>query len=327
MRVPHDQHVAPVLGAAFGAGADAYYRLAVPLGAIGGAVAPFYEMRESQVKGAETVVVSRFGAIPGYERQAAETARAIRRDAGRLVVDFDDDLFSVRADLRRGDLNAAAAAEIARAASHLTCTNSTLAGRLRRLHRDVRVLPNYVRAGDWPEPAPPPDGPPVIVLAGTYTHVHDWRPVAPALARLRERYGARVRVCGFMPDYLKPICDDYRPWAGLAEYPAMIAGAHVGLCPLPDTGFNRCKSPIKLYEYALAGLAVVASPCQYGPALRAAGQPEHIVPDAGGDWEAPIARLIADRAHRAAAASALRAHVLTLDAAHHADTIRAAYAA
>lgn len=328
MRVPHDTHAAPLLGACLDGGAHAYYRLAVPVGAVGGAVAPFDAMTMSQVEAAETVVVSRYGAIPGRERFALAQADALREDAGRLVVDFDDDLFGIKANVRHPRLNADAAAALARRADALTCTNSTLAGRLRRLHRDVRVVPNYIRAEDWPEPPPPPDAPAVVVLAGSYTHTDDWRIIAGALATLRGWGLITVRVCGYLPDYLKPICDDYRPWGGLEGYPAMLADAHIGLCPLPDTGFNRCKSPIKAYEYALAGLAVVASPCQYGPVLRGAGLGDYLVPDVGGDWLSPLEYLVTHPAARQQAADALRAHVRdAYDVRRHVGTIRAAYAA
>jgi glycosyltransferase involved in cell wall biosynthesis len=198
---------------------------------------------------------------------------------------------------------------------------------LRRLNRNVRVVPNYIRVEDWPDPPSPADEPPTIVIAGSFTHHDDWKPVASALAWARKRHGARVRVCGYLPDYLQPVCDDYRPWVDLAAYPAMLAGGAIGLCPLPDNGFNRCKSPIKAYEYALAGMAVIASPCQYGPLLRESGLGAYVVRD-GGDWRAPLDALLSDAVTRHQAATTLRTHVrTTYDVRRHAATIRAAYAA
>lgn len=332
MRIPHNEHSAPYLGMAWGADAAAYYRLAVPLAAAGAsAIAPFYAARMSQVHNAETIVIARYGgARDARPADVAATVRALRQDSGaRVIVDFDDDVFGQPARYRSPSANLPATEAAARAADGLTCTSDYLAGRLRRLHRDVRVVPNYVRPQDWPDPGPQPDGPVVLVLAGSYTHEDDWRIVAPALRRLHDAHGdgIRLRVCGYIPDYLKPLCNDWRPWKDLDHYPAMLAGAHIGLCPLPDSGFNRCKSPIKLYEYALSGLAVVASPTQYGPVLRAAGQGAHIVPD-GADWYAVLDHLIRHAAERQAAADGLRRHVIEHhDARRHAATIRAAYAA
>lgn len=323
MHVPHHTHTAPILGAYFKPDAAAYYRLAVPLGVAGGAVAPYAEMRGSQVDGAECVAVTRLGALPGSDLVALRNiVRRLKSDAGRVVADIDDDLWGLGAARLSQQTNLPALEAVLREADTITTTNPTLAGRVRRFGRDVRVLPNYVNGEDWPAPAPRPDGPPVVVLAGGNSHAADWRVVAPALRRLVDE-GVALRVCGFLPDYLRPLCADFRPWAGLDAYPAMLAGATVGLCPLPDSGFNRCKSPIKLFEYALSGAAVVASPCQYGPVLRAAGQGAYVVPD-GGDWYTPIRAALADTQ----AAPALRAHVIAHhDARHHAATITAAYAA
>ncbi len=322
MHIPAHTHTAPLLGAYFAPDAVAYYRAAVPLGAIGGAVAPFWEMETAQMRGAECVVVPRLNAAdPTKVRGIIDL---LRRDAGRVIVDIDDDIWATPVQHRGPAHLLVGAAHAARSADAITTTNSTLAGRLRRLNRDVRVVPNYVNGEDWPAPAAPPPGPPVIVLAGSSSHAEDWRPAAPALARLRDEGAATLRVCGFLPAYLAPLCDDWRPWAGLSSYPAMLAGATVGLCPLPDSGFNRCKSTIKLFEYSLSGAVVVASPCQYGPILRAAGLDDQIVPD-GGDWYAVIRHALTDAPARAAT---LRSHVLDHhDARRFVALIRAPYGA
>jgi hypothetical protein len=184
-----------LLGVYFTTQADAYYRLAVPIGAIGGVVAPFYAMRESQVKAAETVVVSRFGFKPGSKQgNITGLVTALRNEGGRLLVDYDDDLFSIRANVRHPELNPEAAATVARNADAVVCTNTFLAGRLRKLNRDVRVVPNYINADDWPDPVES-DAPITIVIAGSQSHLNDWQIVAPALRRLKERYSVRVRVC------------------------------------------------------------------------------------------------------------------------------------
>jgi hypothetical protein len=319
MHVPHDTHTAPVLGAYFKADAAAYYRLAVPLRVTGGAVVDFWRMEREQVQAAEVVVIPRMANADAARGRGL--VKLLKRDAARVVIDLDDDHAATRH--LSFDMRASMDAAM-READAVVTTNTTLAGRLRRLNRDVRVLPNYISAEDWPAPAPRPDGPPVVVLAGGGSHADDWRGAAPALRRIVDEGRAVLRVCGFLPDYLKPLCTDFRPWAGLEAYPAMLEGAAVGLCPLPDSGFNRCKSPIKLFEYALSGAAVVASPCQYGPILRDAGMGAYVVPD-GSDWYAPIRAALSDAP---ALAPALRAHVLTHhSAARHAADIRAAYAA
>ena len=61
-----------------------------------------------------------------------------------------------------------------------------------------------------------------------------------------------------------------------ADYPERLAAlqADIAVAPLTDTDFNRCKSPLKLLEYGILGLPVVASslpPYGDAPILRAMG--------------------------------------------------------
>lgn len=324
MRVPHDTHSADVLGAYFDPYGSTYYRLALPVQAIGGAVAPFYDgVTVAQRDAASCIVLSRMSARADSDHDALRRLIADIRGGGRrMVIDLDDDYRRLRGP-RRAASNYAALELVARSADHIVCTNATLARRLRDWSRDVRVLPNYVRPGDWPEPAPlADDGPPWVVLAGSDSHVDDWRIVAPALRRLAGRI--RLRTVGYCPPYLADLVAEHVPWGPLAGYPRALAGATIGLCPLPRTPFNEAKSPIKAYEYALSGACVVASPCQYAPlgAFGAVIVPEH------GNWHPALAHLIDHPAEAQDRAAALRAHVCTtLDVQRHVETIRAAYAA
>lgn len=339
---PHYVPDAPVLALYLPGAHEAatYYRLRVPLcSAFGdenvafGPITPeLWPRLLASAHRADLVVISRIMRVRvdgGGEDQSdtREIFRALRHSGARVAVDIDDDLHT-RAHRSRYMTPADYASFEAylRTADARTCTNATLANRLTKFGR-VGVVPNYVRP-DWtpPQPHPGDGGPVVICLTGSVSHDRDWRIVAPALRAVRARYGdaVRLRVVGHQPAYLADLIDEAVPWGGrLADYPGKLAGAHIGLCPLPDSGFNRCKSPIKAYEYALAGAAVIGSPTQYGPAL-ADGRGQ-VVRD-GADWLPAIARFIEDAPARRAAAQSLQAYVTTaLDARQHAAAIRAAY--
>lgn len=295
--------------------AAAYYRIMLPVGAAGGAVAPFATVPAGVVAEASTVVLSRVGVTAGVSQ--------IRARGVRVVFDLDDDPTTDPPVLNPA-FNRDATLAMIGAADIVTCTGPTLAARLRKLHGDVRIVPNLVRVTDWPRPEPAP-GPPVVVLAGSTSHEHDWRLVARPLARLRARGVPFVlRICGHLPAYLAPLCDDYRPWQSFAGYAAMLRGGSIGLCPLPDTRFNATKSPIKAYEYSLSGMAVIGSPCQYGPVLRAAGL-GHAVAVSEGDWGAMLQHYLEDATSRRADAARLRAYVETLDVGRHTEAIKEAY--
>jgi glycosyltransferase involved in cell wall biosynthesis len=92
----------------------------------------------------------------------------------------------------------------------------------------------------------------------------DLLPMAIAWGRIARRYpDVRFVVAGWQPDCIYDQVEDidriYRvPWQGLDDYPAAMQ-VSIGCCPLANTDFNRCKSPIKAWEYGLAGAAVVRS--------------------------------------------------------------------
>lgn len=54
---------------------------------------------------------------------------------------------------------------------------------------------------------------------------------------------------------------EYIDWVHIEGYPyrMKLAGADIGIAPLRDTRFNRCKSSIKFYEHAAMGIPTVAS--------------------------------------------------------------------
>ncbi len=98
------------------------------------------------------------------------------------------------------------------------------------------------------------------------------------------------------------------PWRNMYEYPLSLVGIDIGCCPLEDRPFNRCKTGIKAYEYALSGAAVVASPTVYGQCIED-GENGLLARDAD-DWEAHLAFLVEHADARAALAAALKADVL-----------------
>jgi len=118
-------------------------------------------------------------------------------------------------------------------------------------------------------------------------------------------------VAGWQPDCIYREVDDLDriirvPWRALDDWPAVMQ-VDIGCTPLADTAFNRAKSPIKLWEYGLAGAAVVASPRVYMDEV--AHGASAFLAETADEWEAMLALLIGDDMVRLNMAAGLRAHI------------------
>lgn len=113
----------------------------------------------------------------------------------------------------------------------------------------------------------PPASGPVVGYMGTAGHSADLAMVLPAICHVMESMSTlQFEVFGTvkMPEELGRFGRRVRHIPPVAEYRAFVArlrslGWWVGLAPLEDNAFNRCKADTKWVEYSAAGMAVIAS--------------------------------------------------------------------
>ena len=114
------------------------------------------------------------------------------------------------------------------------------------------------------------DVPPVTVgWAGGARYAEDLEPLAEAWHNLARRYPDLTFVVqGHLADVLVQAVPAAQvrclPWLPLTEYPRALLNIDIGCASVADNHFNRCKTPIKLWEYTLAGAVSVVSPTLYG---------------------------------------------------------------
>jgi hypothetical protein len=102
------------------------------------------------------------------------------------------------------------------------------------------------------------------------------------------------------------------PVYGTSSYPGFvnwITQQHwdIGIAPLADTAFNRCKSAIKTLDYAAMGLPVLASDCEAYRGTLADGPGGWLLPDDEDAWFVALARLVRDANLRRRLAEGARA--------------------
>jgi glycosyltransferase involved in cell wall biosynthesis len=215
--------------------------------------------------------------------------------AGRKVFyDCDDDLFTPFSDEHqrgripqpgepppRTDAELEAERRSARwmlaHADGVTVSTQYLASVVRRFTgAPVEVVPNAIDA-EWflarqrgvPRPVPGL----TIGWAGGNRPDADFEEMAVAWGRIARRYpDVTFLVVGHQSPLLHRHLPQARvvrlPWREPADYPAALVGIDIACCPLAERPFNRAKTPIKVWEFALSGAAVVASPTVYGKVVH-----------------------------------------------------------
>ncbi len=221
---------------------------------------------------------------------------------GLTVYDLDDDVWNIHPSnpayegWNRPGVQEAVAA-LARKAKMVTTATRALAKKMNAFNRDVRVLPNMLPDDYWPTQPKLPDGrgPLVIGWAGSATHSEDFKLIAGVLSQVLERCEhAEVWLAGAQPGWLEP--HDrlrYVPTVPLQQYAQLLSSFDIAIAPLWDSKFNQCKSDLKVLEYSMIGLPVVASrvasyaaSVRHGETGMLASNPK--------DWLRCLSRLVED---------------------------------
>lgn len=225
---------------------------------------------------APDVVLWHRGSVPAA--RDIEYLTVLRETTGlRLAYDIDDNLLDMEGHGERGayeHLQAAVRRSLA-VADEVWCSTPALSARVARDGvKHVRTLPNALDPAIWRPIAalapPARSGPFELLYMGTRTHAADFELVAAAMDLLEARLpgATRLSVIGVREhDRID------RPWLRVlnppayvgASYPAFVhwlqaqRGFDAGVAPLVADEFNRCKSHIKVLDYAAIGLPAIAS--------------------------------------------------------------------
>lgn len=244
--------------------------------------------------------------------------RALQRRGAAAVVDSDDALWCIHRDNqayrvwnRSRGVNATHWSTMdtaAKEADLVTVTTPRLAQRY-GAHGRVEVLPNRVPAEvcDIPKPTSDPEHPVFGWSGFVATHPADLHAVGNAVRRvmtdapeariniigdgrglaeaweLSEEHNGRVAATGPVP---------------LHYYYDALGVLDIGVVPLETSVFNRCKSALKVAEFAARGIPSVATPSPANVALRREGYPV-LFADSPREWHSHLMSLLRDTDLRA----------------------------
>ncbi|HYX24583.1 MAG TPA: glycosyltransferase, partial [Thermoanaerobaculia bacterium] len=154
-------------------------------------------------------------------------------------------------------------------------------------------------------PAPRDGGPLVVGFLGSAYKDAEFAPLLPALTGLLAAGlglglpRLRLELFGFVPEPLRGLPGvSVLPWeSGYLDFRRRLDGLgwHLGLAPLRDNDFNRCKSNNRYREYAASSIAGVYSDAEIYRTTVAGGTTGIVVPHADtGAWSAALLALSDD---------------------------------
>jgi hypothetical protein len=283
--------------------------------------------RREDVAWADVIVVVR-GASPAERRLLLEASRLSRRVATYM----DDDLEHVPAEARSGEFYSSALvreniAFIVRSADDLMVSSERLGRVLTERHGRSPLLVRQPRPPDGPaasgslvsnpargsatptsmpsrghatEPASADEAVRIGFL-GSVDHAEFLdRLLDGPLRRLRADYGDRVSFvfCGANPAVAGAVGAEHHDFVlGLSAWRSLARslGVQIGLAPLPDTPFHRCKYWNKFLEYGSLGIAGVYSATPPHADVVVDRETGLLVPNEPDAWRAALRELVEDR--------------------------------
>lgn len=220
-------------------------------------------------EGLDLAVIQRCG-----EQNKYAFVTGMQRKGVAVVTDIDDALWCLEKDNGsyvawndpRSRTHWSWMDKAARVADLTTVTTKGLAKRY-AAHGRVEVIPNGLPDNAYLDaPSRPPGGPVVVGWSGRReSHPHDLEVMGGALAKvLAEDPDVMVKIVGDSPWAAKVlgVPEDRLIDVGrvrLDGYHAALQGTDIGIVPLQDSLFNRCKSSLKALEYSAVGAYVLAS--------------------------------------------------------------------
>lgn len=303
-----------------------YYRMRLPLdelGRCGHAVqyARVLPWRAGK-RPASHVLVGQCVSNEGPTRQWQDAARGVRR-----VFELDDDLLHVDSSnpaapgYREPGRRARLLGNLL-AADAVTTTTEYLAGVLREQYgitAPVHVLPNCLDRQVMDVPPVDQDGPVTIGWAGSDSHIGDFELVRRPLRRFLNHH-PHVGLTFMGADFRHLMGTPWaawRPWVTVWADPVGYMKHldwQIGIAPLANTQFNRCKSALKALEYGARGIVVVASDVEPYRRFVRHGETGFLV-SRDHEWGAFLTLLVRDGELRAQMAAAAReqARAWTID--------------
>lgn len=229
----------------------------------------------------------------------------------RIVYDLDDFLLALPDDHPEHAVYAPKSAAVSRwlaDADEVWVSTEALRLRVVQINARAHVVPNHLDEQLWVKPVlaetqSGTDGIVRLLYMGTQTHLADFELVKKALHRIKKEFSTEIEIylIGITANasgekWYKTIVP---PQTVGSSYPAFVnwiingQDFDIGITPLVDNEFNRCKSAIKFLDYSALGMVTVASDLGVYKPIRH-GENGFLVENSEDAWYQILKKLIGD---------------------------------
>jgi len=200
---------------------------------------------------------------------AQTLVKNLRSSRTSLVIDSDDGFQAIDKTHPEHDTHherLAALNYLLDEADQIWLSTPALAKTYKGMDQKIQVVINSLDPRVWrTSKKPVHSGPLHLLYMGTATHDADLEMILPALDAVAQKHPFRLSVIGVSDNLPSRPWIERLPQAKGSMYPDFvewfmdIADFDMGLSPLVDSPFNRCKSDIKCLDYLAAGMVPVVS--------------------------------------------------------------------
>jgi len=225
----------------------------------------------------------------------------------------------------------------------VTTTTDYLAEEYRKVHNNVKVLPNYVDPMDWYEPKENDTDKVRIGFVGSVATAQDYEQIKHLIKELSEDKNVQLVLMAIPPDhenrkmvrkawkkeiaYWDSIKCEWHPPVPVKDYMAKLNDLKLDIMLIPrlDSYFNRCKSNVKFLEASMCGIPVVGQGFDDGKSPYQ--KDEHItVAFDENDWREKVYDLVNNKRKRDTIGANARQYVIdNYDINNHKHEFRDAY--
>lgn len=233
-----------------------------------------------------------------------------------MIFDFDDAIWMQNvsdANKKLGFLkNSLKTAEIIQASSMVFAGNEYLAAYARQRNNNVKLVPTTIDMTVYRNTRERRQGtePVCIGWSGSFSTIQHFKTAIPALKRIKEKYGDRVRfmIMGDGNYYCDELQTQGLPWKAATEVDD-LSQIDIGIMPLPADDWAKGKCGLKGLQYMALGIPTLMSPVGVNKDIIQHGV-NGFLPETENEWVDIISMLVENKEHREKVGEAGRQTVL-----------------